>query len=605
MPARTSKTLIQGAEVRTLVGFAIVAFLYFTGEVFKPLAMAILLAFALYPIARRLEKLGLPRAASIAMTLLMVLGLIAGVGYGVTKQLASLAAGIPQYQGNIEAKLRTVFNLGADTSSTSSRLSAMIHEMTDRLGQQVQDPEQSEEPSTAEEKAATAPVKVQVVEEPSFQERARTSVGPYLEALGIFSFVLILVMFMLMRREDLRDRIVALFGHRHIGLTTRTMEEISNRLTRYLATFILVNSSYGLVIGVGLSWIGVPYSVLWGFLAAFLRFIPYVGPATAFAMPTIFSAAFFPGWREVVEVLALFGVVEVVLNSFLEPVVYGKTTGTSALGLLIAAMFWTWLWGVVGLFLATPLTVCLAVIGKYVPSLRFFATLLGEEVELRPHLRFYQRIVALDRVGATAVVTAELKQHTPLEVFDSMLLPALARGEQDSERGALDEGERALLLHVTTDILDGLDRSAGERPPAASTLVGLAADPFDMLALRMLGYGLRESGVEMIVLADADSPWKFREKLVELKPSAVAISQFPAGDPAGARYLVRRLKAQLSGVTPIVVGYWRRGKSAESRRLLDAGAAAVVPSIQEARDRSLRILSPAEIERPEAAPLPA
>ena len=218
--------------------------------------------------------------------------------------------------------------------------------------------------------------------------------------------MLILVLFMLMGREDLSDRIVGLFGHRQVSLTTRTMEEIGQRISRYLATFALVNSGFGLVIGLGLGLIGVPYAVLWGCLAAMLRFIPYVGPAVAFVLPLVFSFAHFPGWAQPLEVVALFGVVEVVLNSFLEPVIYGKTTGVSALGLLVAAMFWTWLWGTLGLLLSTPLTVCLAVLGKYVPSLRFFATLLGEEAELEPDVRFYQRLVALDRDGAIEVVEA-------------------------------------------------------------------------------------------------------------------------------------------------------------------------------------------------------
>ena len=240
---------------------------------------------------------------------------------------------------------------------------------------------------------------MQVVEQPSFQQRLRVSSGPYLEFLGIGGFVLVLVLFMLTGREDLHDRIVSLFGNRQVGLTTRTMEEIDVRISRYLATFALVNSCFGLVIGLGLWLIGVPYAVLWGCLAAMLRFIPYVGTTVAFALPMIFSIANFPGWVRPLEVVALFGACEIGLNSFLEPVVYGKTTGVSALGLLIAAMFWTWIWGALGLLLSTPLTVCLAVLGKYVPSLNFLAILLGEKVELAPDVKLYQRLVALDRAA--------------------------------------------------------------------------------------------------------------------------------------------------------------------------------------------------------------
>ena len=208
------------------------------------------------------------------------------------------------------------------------------------------------------------------------------------------------ILFMLINREALGDRIVQLFGHRQINLTTRTMKEIGQRISHYLASIMLVNLGFGLTVGGGLWLIGVPYAALWGCMAAMMRFIPYVGAGVAFLLPLIFSVAYFPGWRQPLEVVAFFGVVEVAL-SYLEPVIYGKTTGVSALGLLVAAMFWTWLWGLLGTLLSTPLTLCLAVLGKYVPSLGFFATLLGQDAELDQNIRFYQRLVSLDQDGAT------------------------------------------------------------------------------------------------------------------------------------------------------------------------------------------------------------
>src|SRR3954465_6993159 len=260
-----------------------------------------------------------------------------------------------------------------------------------------------------------------------------------------------------MGREDLSDRIIGLFGNRQISLTTRTMEEIGRRISRYLATFALVNSGFGLVIGLGLGLIGVPYAVLWGCLAALLRFIPYVGPAAAFLLPLVFSFAHFPGWAQPLEVVALFGVVEVLLNSYLEPVIYGKTTGVSALGLLVAAMFWTWLWGTLGLLLSTPLTVCLAVLGKYVPSLQFFATMLGEEAELEPDVRFYQRLVALDRDGSVALTEEAIKKQPRVEVFDQILVPALVRAERDALRDELQEQEREFVWRVVGEVLENLE----------------------------------------------------------------------------------------------------------------------------------------------------
>ena len=225
-----------------------------------------------------------------------------------------------------------------------------------------------------------------------------------------------------------------LFGHRKVSVTTKTMQEIGQRISRYLAMFALVNSSFGLVIGLGLALIGVPFSVLWGCLAAMLPIHTLRRAGRCLRLAARLLVRDFPGWAQPLEVVALFGAVEIVLNSFLEPVIYGKTTGVTALGLLVAAMFWTWLWGTPGLLLSTPLTVCLAVLGKYVPSLCFFATLLGEEVELKPDVRLYQRLVAFDREKAIEVVETALKQQPRVEVFDQILVPALVRAERDMAR---------------------------------------------------------------------------------------------------------------------------------------------------------------------------
>jgi hypothetical protein len=451
--------------------------------------------------------------------------------------------------------------------------------------------------------------------------------GPYLEYLGVSGFVLILVSFMIMNREDLSDRIVALFGPRHVSLASRTMEEIGQRISRYLATFALVNSGFGLVIGVGLWLIGVPYAVLWGCLAAMFRFIPYVGPAVAFALPLVFSVAHFPGWKEPLEIVGLFGTVEILLNSFIEPVIYGRTTGVSALSLLVAAMFWTWLWGTLGLLLSTPLTVCLAVLGKYVPGLRFFATLLGEDPELEPDVRFYQRLVALDREAALEVVETALAERPRVEVFDHMLIPALSRIERDSSRGDVDETERDFVWQVIGEILDRLDHEAptgGPDAPASapkveadcagsaaetarSRVVGLPVDdPADALVLRMLGQLLSPMGLSLEVLEPGESSLRLAEQVLELSPSLIVISHVPPGGSTLARYLVRRLHAQCEGL-PILVGRWgaSRGGAGATHRWMAAGASRVVSTLGEARDRIVGRTAPELKPEVATAPLPA
>ena len=458
---------------------------------------------------------------------MIVLGLVGGIGYVVGQQVASLANRLPDYQENIETKLRGVIKSG-------QRLNVMVDQVTARL-----------EKPRPDRPGELAPIqKVQVVEQRSFQDQLRSASGRYLEYLGIGGFVLVLVLFMLVGREDLRDRIVGLFGHREVGLTTRTMEEIGRRISRYLATLALVNSGFGLVIGVGLTLIGLPYAVLWGCLAAMLRFIPYVGTAVALALPLVFSFANFPGWIQPLEVVTLFGAVELALNSFVEPVLYGKTTGVSALGLLIAAMFWTWLWGTPGLLLSTPLTVCLVVLGKHVPSLEFFAILLGEKAEVDPDVQLYQRLVALDRAGAKDVVEAALKVRPRVDVFDHVLIPTLSRSEHDVARGDLDESEQAFIWDVIGDVVDrlrgveefdlasasrwanGNPKAGGdESTPPRMPVVGIAVeDRSDALVLQMLGQLLTASGLDIEVITDAESPLEVAEQVAELSPRLVVVS---------------------------------------------------------------------------------
>jgi predicted PurR-regulated permease PerM len=581
----------------TLLIFAIIAFMYFTSEVLKPLALSVLLSFALAPAAQRFERWGLPRLAAVLLTVVISLTLLAGIGFVVGQQLTSLAARLPDYQKNIEGKLSRVINPGA--SSTASRLKDLANEMTARM----------EKPPVSNDGDEMVPIpKVVVVSQPSFHEQFRSVLGPYLEFLGVSGFVLVLVLFMLMGRDKLSDRIVGLFGHHHVSLTTRTMQELGGRISRYLGTITLVNSGFGLVIGLGLGMIGVPYAVLWGCLAAMLRFIPYVGTAVAFVLPLVFSFAFFPGWVQPLEVVALFVVVEVTLSSFLEPIIYGKTTGISALGLLVAALFWTWLWGTLGLLLSTPLTVCLAVLGKCVPSMWFFAALLSEDAELEPDVQFYQRLVALDREGAIQVVETALKKRSRVEVFDEVLVPTLSRAGRDANRDELDDTKREFIWGVVSQILDGLDgtpdlslasltvSSGGEPIPngqaivcAPIPIVGLAVqDTADMLVLRMLGQLLAPSRCILEIVSETESTLELTERVADQAPKLVVVSYLPPKGLAMARYLVRRLRTQLADL-PIIVGRW--GSTDDSatavEKMVAVGASRVDFTLADARTHIL------------------
>jgi predicted PurR-regulated permease PerM len=587
--ASRRKSPIDHPAVMTLLILAVIAAMSLAAEVLKPLALAVLLSFALAPLAGFFERLRVPRAAAVIFTVVLALGSLSGIGYVVVRQLSALAYELPDYQKEIQRKV----NFLKPSDDTAFR----------RAQQVAGDVAKSFDTPVVKGHEA---LDVRVVEEPTFRQRLQAAVGPYLEFVGVGCFVLILVLFILMKREALGDRIVQLFGQRQINLTTRTMSEIGQRISRYLAMISLVNSGFGLTIGLGLWAIGVPYAVLWGCLAAMMRFIPYVGATAAFLLPLLFSIAHFPGWRQPLEVAAFFGAVEIALT-YLEPLIYGKTTGVSALGLLVAAVFWTWLWGLLGTLLSTPLTLCLAVLGKYVPSLSFFATILGKEAELDQDIRFYQRLVSLDQDGATAVVDAALKERPRAAVFDQILVPALSRAGRDAARGELEESDTAFIRQVITEILDDLEGTEDVRLTTSARPVGgeprqpngkPASPPFevaavaatgtsDALTLRMLGQILAPSKCALVNVEGAGSPMQLAERVAAVSPAMVVLSHLPPEALAQARYQVRRLRARFNGL-PIVVGRWGEAASdAASQGLSGVGATHVAFTLADARDQIL------------------
>ncbi len=599
----------------TILIFAVIAFMYFTGPVLKTLILSILLSFALAPVVGLLERARLPRPLAVVVTVLITLGALGGVGYLVGKELASLVKRLPDYQENIETKLSHLLKPAGDNAAV--RLKSFADEIKAKIEAKPNEVEASENKGETTEsnrvaKTATIP-KVEVVTQPSIIEQVRSAGGPYLEFLGEAGFVLILVLFILIGREGISDRIVTLFGNKHISLTTRTTREISQRISRYLGTFALVNSCYGLTIGIALSLIGVPYSILWGSLAAMLRFFPYVGPAVAFILPFLFSFAMFESWMRPLEVVAVYAVIEILLNSYLEPVIYGKTTGISALSLLVAAMFWTWMWGTLGLLLSTPLTVCLAVLGKHVESLRFFATLLGETAEMEPNLRLYERLIALDEPGALAIVDAALKVQPRVEVFDDLLLKALVRAERDAARDELDESKHAFIGRVVGEILDRLDGTpefsletaaqplpGGANPvdlnsdSAETRIVGLVIDKMsDALALRMLGQLLTPSRIVLEIIADPETSSAFADHQIDAPPHTIVVSHLPPGPLSSTELLVNRIRTRIPNV-PIVVGLWAHPVTSSSDAFyhLEIAASNVARSLAEAKAHIVSIAKP-------------
>jgi predicted PurR-regulated permease PerM len=598
--------------VVTFLIFAVIGFLALASDFLKPLALAILLSFALAPLASFLERRGVPQRAAVVLTVVLALGVLGAITYQVGEQLTTLARDtkdLSRYAEHIKTKLKW---LKPQQENALNRIIKVARDMAGVL---------EEAPQGAK------PVEVRIVSQPNLAQRAQDTLGPFLERLGVVSFVLVLVLFILSNRKDLSDRIIRLFGLRRVSLTTRTMEEAAERISRYLGMFTLVNSSFGLIVGLGLALIGLPFAVVWGVLFAMLRFLPYVGPAAAFALPFLFSVGYFPGWREPILVILLFGTLETLANSFLEPVIYGRTTGVSALGLLVAAMFWTWVWGGLGLLLSTPLTVCLAVLGKYVPGLSFFAILLGEEAPLEPDVRFYHRLLARDRDGATAIVREAAKEEPVATVFDRLLVPTLARAKRDRTNDDIDDGDQDFVWDVVGGLIDEL----GETHPAKANgaaardnagaapapgpgpgpqgdptlhLVGIAAnDHADLLVVRMLARLLDGSGCKVTILETPESPLRGVEQVAEAKADLVLVSHLPPVGFTAARYLVRRLRARLAAL-PIVVGHWcvNGTRTRAAKRLTAIGANRVVFLLAEAHDLVLdRIRAQQAVPRPQGS----
>jgi len=540
-----------------VVAFAIVFIMYVAAEVLKPLALAILLSFILAPLVQWVVRRGLPRSSSVALVLILVFTVVGGVTYVVGGQFASLADQLPTYQANIQKKLVAL------RPQNDSAL--------DKARQAISSIERSLRPADAD--YATP---VRIVSENAKVAQLQSLFGPFHVTLAFGGVVLLLLIFVLIESNDISDRIVQLVGWGKIGVTTKTMTQIGHVLSRYLATLALFNLAFGVVIGLGLWAIGLPSPALWGLLAAVLRFVPYLGTIVSFSLPEIISIAHFPGWTQPILVIALFGGAELIANS-IEPLVYGKSTGISPIGLLVAALFWTWLWGGLGLLLANALTVCLAVVGQSTPGLGFLGTLLRHEVEVADDLRWYQRVLHRDQDGAIALLDQALKSRPLERVCDEIIIPTLARAEQDHHDGFLEKRDVVFIWRVVRDWLDDLaDRddvalTAPSPAPAEhmepirvrpapeiakQELVGIATNGGgDALILRMLNLLLKPSGVRLTILSATGSPLRVSDKVEQLECGLIVMSHLPPLGLTRTRYLIKRLRARHPDI-PMVVGFW-------------------------------------------------
>jgi predicted PurR-regulated permease PerM len=574
-----------------------IAVLYLAKGVFIPFALALLLSFLLAPLVLRLQRWKFNRVAAVVTAVLLVFAGSSALGWVVVGQVRDVTAKVTEYKKNIRDKMATLRGV----------VSKPVQEAMDtvqNLGADVAPvvvPERSVEPVQA----------VRIVE-PSRGpiEVLRDALGPTVDSLVTAAMALLFAFVMLLRQHDLGDRFIRMVGHGKVLVTTRAMEEAAQKVSTYLWRFLLLNGVHGLAVGIGLACIGVPDAVLWGILSAILRFIPYVGPWIAASFPVLTALAVFPGWLEPLLTIGLFACLELVSNNLLEPWLYGRGTGISPLATVASALFWTWLWGPVGLVLSIPLTVCVVVLGKYVPQLRFLHHLFGYEPGLSPPERLYQRLVAGEPDQAWLVVQAEATERALCEVYDAVVLPSLSLAERDRQRGALDEAAE-LRLEETMHLLleEAGELRAGTDAGSDSVVTPVRANPLrvlclpanrtmDALAAAMLRQVLVRDGVQVELSSVAELSGETLDLLEGQRVDIVCISAVPPSRFMHVRYLCKRIAARFPRL-PIVAGMWTLDLEQEelAKRLPALAGVHVVTTLHDARAWVRQLAGPVRIER--------
>ena len=547
----------------------VVAFLYFARDVVIPITLAILLSFLLAPAVRWLRRWHLGRVPAVTLTVLIAFLALLGFAAIIVQEVSSLAQQLPEYRSNLETKIRSLPEL-VPGGGVFGRLTSMVQE----LGRELKQTQTQNSMPTSDRPAiggsppeSTKPVPVEI-QRPQFEplQIVQGIVGPLLPPLALAGLVIVFVIMILLEREDLRDRLLRLAG-RDLHRTTVAMDDAARRISRYLSRQLVVNACCGVPIGFGLAIIGIPNAALWGIFAALLRFLPYLGIVIAAVFPIALALAVDPGWILLVWVILLFAGTEFVVANLLEPWVYAASTGLSSVALIAAATFWTWLWGPIGLLLSTPLTVCLAVLGRHVPQLEFLEVMLSNEPVLAPDATFYQRLLANDPYEATEQAEEFLRERSPAEFFDTVAIPALIRAQVDSDDGALSperrltikDGIEAMLEDLSDDAAADTTCEQSSRPAVSSPGIVCVAgrNELDEAAASLLVHLLRSEPTLRVVEAlpaEALTSDRYRSALEDA--TVICLSLVSTHSPARARYLARRLSRRAPRAR-ILIGLWQ------------------------------------------------
>jgi predicted PurR-regulated permease PerM len=621
-----------GTVALAILAVIIVTALYVGREIFVPVALAILLSFVLAAPVQLLQRLRVPRGIAVVGVVLLAFAIIFALGSLIATQLNRLAGDLPRYQSTIQSKIQSVRGVTGG-SSTLERAAGMLQDLGKELdkpkvgspsgsGVGAAAPAASPALSGPAGNAVVRPVPVEVLQpDPGALESLRSLIAPLVSPLATTGIIVIFVIFILIQREDLRNRLIRLAGSHDLQRTTAALDDAAARLSRLFLNQLLINTGFGILIGAGLWLIGIPSAVLWGILGTVLRFVPYIGSIISAAFPLALAVAVDPGWSMLVWTALLFFVVEPVVGQVVEPLVYGRTTGLSPVAVVVSATFWTALWGPIGLVLATPLTVCLVVLGRHVERLSFLDVMFGDRPALSPPEIFYQRMLAGDPTEAAEKAEQFLKERSLSSYYEDVALRGLQLAQADLDRGALDPSRlnriRDTVVEFADDLADQGDREPVDEHPTADAEAAAAVDEvpandsypdipvlaksdlapewtgtqpvlciagrtqLDEAAAIMFahlcnahGLATRVEGPEALSTANI-----FRLETTGI--ALVCLSYLGVTNPAHMRYAVRRLRRKLP-LARIMVGCWVEDAAAAEQLQEIAKADIVAPSLRKA-----------------------
>ena len=559
------------ARIMTRLWFLVIAvvaigILYLAKVLFLPLSFAILFAFLLAPVVSLLERLRLSRAVAAILVILGFAALLGTAGWMLFTQLVAVTNDLPIYRDNIAQKMEAIHS---PSDSAFSRAEQEVEELSEELGLANSSAALRSQPQKSGNRQLGStperPVQVREVARPTGR---LDQLGGIVEPLTTSFLCVVFTFFVLLQREDLRNRFIHLSGVHNLSAMTQAMKDASARISRYFSLQLLVNVTYGSLVFAALYFIGLPHALLFGAMGALLRFVPYIGAPVAALLPTLLSLAVFQGWTRSLMIVGTFLVLELVTANYVEPRIYGRHTGLSSLAILVAAGFWTLIWGPVGLILSVPLTVCLVVMGRHVPSLEFLTVMLGDQPVVPPFTCFYQRLLAHDQREAAKILETCLNDGDLQNIYDSVLVPALVMAQQDRLEGDLDEKSDEFILKTTRELIDELGIREPSEPeseakpataghgaaPAPKVLCVPVRDEIDELGTMMLAQLLEAAGMEVVAI-----PVRRVDEIVATvateTPDVVFLSGLPPFGMARAHRLYRTLRSRYPHLK-LMIGIW-------------------------------------------------